>query len=90
MHMPLDRRLQILLDEARYRCLQQHAARRGESVAALIREAIDQLFPDEVIDRRRAGEMLLAAEPMPVEDWVSMKAAMLDERSKLPQSKKRA
>lgn len=78
--MTLDRRLQILLDEDQYRRLEKHASRRGESVAALVREAIDQRFPDEIGDRRRAGELLLAAEPMSVSDWASMKEEILDER----------
>lgn len=77
--MPLDRRLQVLLSEGQYRRLEEHAERRGESVAALVREAIDQRFPDESVGRRRAGELLLAAEPMPVDDWASMKDEMLDD-----------
>jgi hypothetical protein len=81
MSMSLSRRLQILLDEARYRRLEEHARRRGESVAAVVREAIDQLLPDEATDRRRAGEQLLAARPMPVEDWAAMKKQMQDEMS---------
>lgn len=79
MCMSLSKRLQILLDEERYRRLERHAARRGQPVAALVREAIDQLFPDEDLDRTRAGELLLAAAPMPVEDWTTLKERMLDE-----------
>lgn len=75
--MTLDRRLQVLLDEAQYRRLEEHAARRGESVAALVREAIDERFPDERLDRRRAGELLLDARPMNVGDWTVMKEELL-------------
>lgn len=56
----LDRRVQLLLDEPRYRKLTGEAKRRRLSVAAVIREAIDQLPADA--DRRRAT--MLAAEPM--------------------------
>jgi hypothetical protein len=64
MHMRnLDRRVQLLLDEPRYRKLTGEAKRRRVSVAAIIREAIDQLPADA--DRRRAAiAEVLAAEPM--------------------------
>lgn len=59
----LDRRVQLLLDEPRYRKLTGEAIRRRVSVAAVIREAIDQLPAD--VDRRRAAiSEVLAAEPM--------------------------
>lgn len=57
------RRLQILLDEARYRKVTREAKRRGRSVASVIREAIDRL-PAENERRRAAVEAILAAEPM--------------------------
>lgn len=77
MSMPLDRRLQVLLDEDQYRRLEEHAARRGESVAALVREAIDERFPNDRLDRRRAGELLMEARPMAVDDWTVMKEELL-------------
>lgn len=64
IHM-LEHRLQILLDEARYRKIARQASRRGTSVAAVIRDAIDRL-PDDHEARRRAAETILAAAPMPV------------------------
>ena len=64
MHMRnLDRRVQLLLDEPRYRKLTGEARRRQMSVAAVIREAIDQL-PADVDGRRAAIAELLAADPM--------------------------
>lgn len=81
MHMSgLTRRTQILLDEERYERLERRAAESGRSVAAIIREAIDHTlgFDDEVARRTRAGAAVLAAEPMPVEDWPALKADMLD------------
>jgi predicted transcriptional regulator len=63
----MDHRLQILLDDARYRKVSQEAERRGTSVAAVIRDAIDHLPNDE--QRRRAAlKAILAAAPMPVPD----------------------
>ena len=66
MYMPLDRRLQLLLDEDRYLRVSALARQRGTSVAAVIREAIDRGLPSA--DRRRsaAARRLLEAEPMPV------------------------
>ena len=66
MHMRnLDRRVQLLLDEPRYRKLTGEAKRRRVSVAAVIREAIDQL-PADAERRRAAIAEVLAAEPMPL------------------------
>lgn len=64
----LTRRVQILLDRDRYRKLESAARRRGTSVAAVVREAIDHL-PDDDWERRRAAiAAVLAADPMPVPD----------------------
>jgi hypothetical protein len=79
MCMSLDRRVHILLDDRRYAVLEGEAARRRTSVAALIRDAIDRTYAGADANRHAAGEALLAADPMPVEDWEAMKSAMLDE-----------
>ncbi|MBA2414740.1 MAG: ribbon-helix-helix protein, CopG family [Geodermatophilaceae bacterium] len=61
------RRLQILLDEDRYRRVSALAARRGVSVAAVIREAIDRSVPHGEDEARGAAlALLLSADPMPV------------------------
>lgn len=59
----LERRVQLLLDEPRYRKLTSEAKRRRLSVAAVIREAIDHL-PAHADQRRAAIAEVLAAEPM--------------------------
>lgn len=64
MHM-LERRVQILLDERRYQKIVAEAEQRGLSVAAVIRDAIDQL-PADAQRRREAVAAILAAEPMSV------------------------
>jgi hypothetical protein len=77
--MPLDRRMQILLEERQHALLEQEAARRQTSVAALIRDAIDRVYAGSAGDRQHAAAGLLEAAPMPVEDWAVMKAQMLDD-----------
>jgi len=68
MCMTMDRRLQLRLDDERYREVPALAQQRGTSVAAVIREAIDRDLrsPD---DRRPAAvRRVLDAKPMPVPD----------------------
>ncbi len=55
----LERRLQILLDTARYDLIAQEAERSGRSVAAVIREAIDLRFPDDEADTRASAARTL-------------------------------
>lgn len=56
----MERRLQLLLDNARYERLATEAERSGRSVAAVIREAIDVRFPaDDIEVRARAAGRLL-------------------------------
>jgi len=65
----LSHRLQILLDEARYRRLAREAGRRHTSVAAVIRDAIDEALPGSHETRRRAAvAAILAAPAMAVPD----------------------
>ncbi len=66
MCMTFDRRLQLLLDEDRYRRVAGLARHRGTSVAAVIREAIDRGLPSPDRKRAAAGRRVLEAELMPV------------------------
>jgi plasmid stability protein len=78
----LTRRTQLLLDDDLHRRLREIAAERGISMGALIREAIDEKLSGthSVQDKRaRAIDKLLAAEPMPVEDWPIMKRQMIED-----------
>ena len=77
--MTLERRLQILLDEERYRRLSAAARLRDTSVAAVIRDAIDQALPADLERKRRAADALLAAQPAPVPETVAELKAELDE-----------
>lgn len=72
----MERRLHLLLDEARYERVAARAARQGVSVAAVIREVIDRGLP-AVDDHRRAMALrrILDADPMPVpEDPADLRA----------------
>ena len=74
-----DRRLQILLDEPRFRRVEAAARERRLSVAAVIREAIDVALPVDLESKRAAADAILAAEPMDVPDTVEELKAELDE-----------
>jgi hypothetical protein len=65
MHM-LEKRLQVLLDETRWRRLSAYAAERNLSVGAVVREALDQSIPASRDERRGAARRILQAEPMRV------------------------
>ena len=59
----LDHRLQILLDDERYQKVVREAKRRGVSIAAVIREALDRL-PADANERRTTIDAILNAEAM--------------------------
>ena len=69
----LNHRTQILLDDDRHERLRRRSEESGTSVGALIREAIDIAFPGVPTDRVRAARRLLGADPMPVDDWPTLK-----------------
>jgi hypothetical protein len=68
MHM-LARRVQILLDEERYRKLEAEAHERRSSVASVIRDAIDRMPTTGERARRAAAIVaILESEPVSVPD----------------------
>lgn len=75
MHI-FTRRLQILLDEERYARLAAEAERTNLSVAAVIRRAIDRVYPPNWHERTAAAERILAAAEMPVPDVEELKAEL--------------
>ena len=60
----------MALDEGRYRRLAAAARARKTSVAAVVRDAIDQALPVDLERKREAADALLAAEPIPVPETV--------------------
>ncbi len=73
MCMPLEHRLQILLDEERHRRVTTVAQERGVSVATVVREAIDRGVADPAGRRRSAGHRVLDAPDMPVPEPPELK-----------------
>ncbi len=75
----LNRRLQILLDEPRYRRLEQVAKRRRVSVSTVVRDAIDRdLWSEADVQRSEAAQRFLASPDMEVPDVPDL-LAELDE-----------
>lgn len=68
MSMPLEHRLQILIDDERHRRITAAARERGVSVATVVREAIDRGVAGPARSRRAAGARLLDAPDMEVPD----------------------
>ena len=83
--MPLERRLQILIDEPRYRRVAARARERNMSVAAVIRDAIDRAIPADLAKKRAAAKAILEPEPMPVPATVhELKAEIADASDRSP------
>jgi hypothetical protein len=76
MSMPLEHRLQILLDEERHGRISAAARERGVSVAAVVREAIDRGLANPGAQRRAAGLRLLEAPDMPVPELQELRAEL--------------
>jgi hypothetical protein len=73
MSMPLEHRLQILLDDERHQRIVQVARERGVSVATVVREAIDRGVNNPAARRKAAGRRVLAAADMPVPDVAELR-----------------
>jgi hypothetical protein len=78
----LTRRLQVLLDEDRYRRLAAEAERRSVPVAVVVREAIDRSFPTTSARRSAAAERILAAPTMQVPDPAALRAELDELRAR--------
>ena len=75
----LDRRVQVLFDPAQYAALEQEAKDERQSVAAIIREAVDERLRRQHSGRREALERFFASgdaypSPGPI-DWEEEKDA---------------
>lgn len=82
MSMSKTRRLQVLIEDDQWRRLEAAAVERGVSVAAVVREAIDEKLPVSPEERRRAAEAVLAAEPMAVPDPEDLRRELDDLRAR--------
>lgn len=75
----LTRRLQILLDDRRYRRLHAEARARRASVGALVRDAIDRAYPISLERKRAAAKAILGARPVDLPAGIGEFKAELDE-----------
>jgi hypothetical protein len=80
MCMRLDRRLQLLLDEARYLRVAAVAKERNTSVAAVIREAIDAAIPAEAERKKSAWREIQALPLVPLGDPDELRAELDEAR----------
>jgi len=82
MSMPLEHRLQILLDDERHRRISAAARERGVSVATVVREAIDRGLAAAPDRRQAAARRLLDASDMPVPDVDALRLELEDLRGR--------
>lgn len=68
----LSRRVQVLFSEPQIQQLQVIAEARGESVGALIRQAVDTVYLHGERARRLEAVRQMAAMSLPVADWEQM------------------
>ena len=66
------KRVQVLLSPQQLQRLQDIADARGESVGALIRQAVDMVYLKGDHERRRDAVRRMAAMSLPVADWEQM------------------
>lgn len=76
MSMPLEHRLQILIDDERHQRIVRVARERGVSVATVVREAIDRGVSGPSARRLAAGRRVLAAADMPVPEPRELRAEL--------------
>lgn len=77
-----ERRLQLLIDEPRYRRVAAEARRRKTSVAAVIRDAIDHSLAPDFERKRAALRAVLAAEPVSMPDPATLKREIAEEHER--------
>jgi len=76
MSMPLEHRLQILIDDERHRLIVRRARERGVSVATVVREAIDRGVSGPSARRLAAGRRVLEAPDTPVPEPRELRAEL--------------
>ena len=72
------KRVQAVLSEEEYQNLARLAEERQKPVSVLVREAIEQVYFQEVVrERRRAALRSLLALEAPVSDWPAMEQEII-------------
>jgi len=69
-------RLQVLIEATQRERLEQTATARGVSVAALVRDAIDVVYPPRAASREAAAAAILDVAPMDVPDVADLRAEL--------------
>jgi hypothetical protein len=79
-----DRRLQVLLPRPQWEGLEDEAARSGQTVSQIVRDAIDLRLKDSLGASRAAATRLLALPPPdgPEPSWADTKNALEDEAAR--------
>lgn len=68
----LNKRVQVLLSSDQHKRLETLASRRGTSIGALIREAIEKLYIQPDQEERLKAVQRMAELELPVSDWERM------------------
>ncbi len=72
---PLPKRLEVRLDEQRFKVLEEESRRRGKSVSELVREAVDACYPaKEARVSKKLKDMdngWRMVDPLDFEDWLA-------------------
>jgi hypothetical protein len=66
-----NKRTQVLLSEELYDRLLRESRVRGESMGSLIRDAVEQAYPDDLKEKQRIVEKICSMN-LPVSDWETM------------------
>lgn len=75
------KRVQVLLEPGQHASLEREARGRGTSVAAIVREAIDQRYAAGQRVRDEAYAALVQGAPLPVGEWPVMEKQLEQARS---------
>lgn len=78
----MERRMQVLLDHERFERLAREAKRRGQSVGATVRDAIDMLLDDDADKRMSARRDLLRAPTSAAAEPEFTKNAVLEDATR--------
>lgn len=70
------KRTQVLLSEEQYERLLREAQARGDSLGSLIRDAVEQVYPEDRKNRQRAARAIADME-LPVTDWKQMETEIM-------------
>ena len=72
-----DKRIQFLASREQYRLLQEEAARRGTSLGAAIRRAVDEVYARRAKAARLRAARRLVRGRLPVADWPQMEEEII-------------